>query len=117
LELAPVTLILTIENRQSLPNGVPVSVTLSNGRGLEIGRNENLDWTLPDPFRIVSGKHCEVRCRDGAYWLHDVSTNGTFLNDNPRRIQTPYRLRHGDRLLIGPYVIGVAIVEDESPLP
>ncbi|HXN88112.1 MAG TPA: type VI secretion system-associated FHA domain protein TagH [Methylocella sp.] len=117
MELAPVTLILTIENRQSLPNGVPVSVTLSNGRGLEIGRNENLDWTLPDPLRIVSGKHCEVRCRDGAYWLHDVSTNGTFLNDNPRRIQTPYRLRHGDRLLIGPYVIGVAIVEDENPLP
>ena len=55
--------------------------------------------------------------RDGAYWLHDVSTNGTFLNNNARRIQTPYRLRHGDRLTIGPFVIGVAIVEDENPLP
>jgi len=112
-----VTLILTIENRQSLPNGAPVSVTLADGRGFEIGRNDNLDWTLPDPSRVVSGKHCEVRGRDGAYWLHDVSTNGTFLNDNAHRIQTPYRLRDGDRLTIGPYVIGVAIVEDENPLP
>ena len=32
------TLILTIENRQSLPNGAPVSVTLADGRGFEIGR-------------------------------------------------------------------------------
>lgn len=111
------TLILTIENRQSLPNGAPVSVTLADGRGLEIGRNENLDWTLPDPSRAISGKHCEVRGRDGAYWLHDVSTNGTFLNDNVHRIQAPYRLRDGDRLTIGPYVIGVAIVEGENPLP
>ena len=111
------TLILTIENRQSLPNGAPVSVTLADGRGLEIGRNDNLDWTLPDPSRVVSGKHCEVRGRDGAYWLHDVSTNGTFLNDNAHRIQAPYRLRDGDRLTIGPYVIGVAIVEDENSLP
>jgi type VI secretion system protein ImpI len=112
-----VTLILTIENQQSLPNGAPVSVRLSGARGVEIGRNENLDWTLPDPSRVISGKHCEVRCRDGAYWLRDVSTNGTFLNNNARRIQAPYRLRHGDRLTIGPYVIGVAIVEDENPLP
>lgn len=111
------TLILTIENQQRLPYGIPVSVTLSDGRCLEIGRNDNLDWTLPDPFRIVSGKHCEVRCRDGAYWLHDVSTNGTFLNDNAHRIQASYRLRDGDRLTIGPYIIGVAIVEDENPLP
>ena len=111
------TLILTIENPRTLPDGTPVSVTLPDGRGLEIGRNDTLDWTLPDPSRVVSGKHCEVRGRDGAYWLHDVSTNGTFLNDNAHRIQAPYRLRHGDRLTIGPYVIGVAIVADANPLP
>jgi type VI secretion system protein ImpI len=87
--LAPVTLILTIENQQSLPNGAPVSVRLSGERGVEIGRNENLDWTLPDPSRVISGKHCEVRCRDGAYWLHDVSTNGTFLNSATKKSKRP----------------------------
>src|SRR5205807_4093497 len=57
LESALVTLILTIENQQNLPNGAPVSVRLSGARGVEIGRNENLDWTLPDPSRVISGKH------------------------------------------------------------
>ena len=43
-------------------------------RGIDIGRDQHLDWTLPDPTRIISGKHCEIRYHDGAYWLHDVST-------------------------------------------
>ena len=109
------TLILTIENQQSLPNalwlasGFRVSAaSKSAATTISIGRFQ----TPPASFlaSIASG-------RDGAYWLHDVSTNGTFLNNNARRIQTPYRLRHGDRLTIGPFVIGVAIVEDENPLP
>lgn len=108
------TLILTIENEQSLPNGAPVSVRLSDKRGLDIGRGANVDWSLPDPTRFISGKHCELRYRDEAYWLHDVSTNGTFLNDSARRIQAPYRLRHGDRLTIGPYVVAVEMEDDEN---
>ncbi|WP_036258822.1 type VI secretion system-associated FHA domain protein TagH [Methylocapsa aurea] len=109
------TLILTIENEQSLPNGAPVSVKLADKRGIDIGRNPNLDWTLPDPTRFISGKHCEVRYRDDAYWLNDLSTNGTFLNDSARRIQAPHRLRHGDRLAIGPYIIAVAMEADAEP--
>lgn len=112
------TLILTIENEQSLPNGAPVSVRLADKRGLDIGRAANLDWTLPDPTRFISGRHCEVRYRDDGYWLNDLSTNGTFVNDSPRRIQAPYKLRHGDRLAIGSYIIAVRIEADEAqPLP
>ncbi len=106
------TLILTIENETSLPNGAPVSVKITDKRNLDIGRGAHLDWTLPDPSRFISGKHCEVRYRDEAYWLYDVSTNGTFLNDNTRRIQTPHRLQDGDRLAIGSYIIAVTIEED-----
>jgi type VI secretion system protein ImpI len=107
-------LVLTIENAESLPNGAPVSVRLTDKRSLDIGRGAHLDWTLPDPSRFISGKHCEVRYRDEAYWLYDVSTNGTFLNDNVRRLQAPHRLNHGDRLAIGSYVIAVTI-EDDQP--
>ncbi|QBR70957.1 type VI secretion system-associated FHA domain protein TagH [Beijerinckiaceae bacterium] len=110
------TLILTIENERSLPNGAPIRVRLSDKRGLDIGRSSNVDWTLPDPTRFISGKHCEVRYRDEAYWLHDVSTNGTFLNDDPRRIQAPYRLCHGDRLTIGPYIVAVETDDGYDPL-
>jgi type VI secretion system protein ImpI len=108
------TLILTIENEQSLPNGAPVSVRLTEKRGIDIGRSATIDWSLPDPTRFISGRHCEVRYRDDGYWLNDLSTNGTFLNDSARRIHAPHKLRHGDRLAIGSYVIAVAIEEDEN---
>jgi type VI secretion system protein ImpI len=109
------TLTLTIENERSLPNGAPVSVRLTDGRGIDIGRSATTDWPLPDPTRFISGRHCEVRYRDGGFWLNDLSTNGTFLNDSQRRIQTPYKLRHGDRLTIGCYVLAVSIEAEEAP--
>jgi type VI secretion system protein ImpI len=106
-------LTLTIENQASLPDGGPLSVTLSGGRGLDIGRDQHLDWCLPDPTRAISGRHCEIRHSDGAYWLRDISTNGTFVNGGAYRVQSPYRLQHGDRLEIGHYIIAVAIDEAE----
>ena len=102
------TLRLSIENLDRLPDGGPLRVEVK-GRGLDIGRDAHLDWTLPDPSRYVSSKHCETRFRDAGYWLHDVSTNGTFVNGAQFRLDAPHLLRNGDRLSIGPYVIAVTI--------
>lgn len=107
-------LTLTIENETTLPDGGPLSVSVSGKRGLDIGRDQHLDWTLPDPSRFISGKHCEIRYRDGAYWLHDVSTNGTFLNGAEGRLKGPHRLRNGDRLGIGHYIIVVTVDGEEA---
>ena len=74
---------LQIENVDRLETGGQVSYTCSD-RGFDIGRHEHLDWSLPDPQRVVSGKHCEVRFEGGQFVLYDVSTNGTFLNGNPK---------------------------------
>ena len=98
---------LRIENETRLPDGGPVTYRLEGKRGADIGRHPHLDWTLPDPTRFISGKHCEVRYRDGGYWLYDVSTNGTYLNDSAGRMQSPHLLRDGDRLTIGQYIIVV----------
>jgi type VI secretion system protein ImpI len=105
---------LSIENVTSLPDGGPVSFEVTGKRGLDIGRDQYLDWVLPDPNRVVSGKHCEVRYQDGSYWLRDVSTNGTFVNQNPRRISEPHRLRHGDRVEVGHYIIRVELSGEEA---
>jgi type VI secretion system protein ImpI len=111
-------LTLTIENETSLPDGGPLSVSVAGKRGLDIGRDQHLDWTLPDPTRCISAKHCEVRYRDGGYWLYDVSTNGTFLNGSDGRLKAPHRLRNGDRLTIGQYIIAVTLEgEEEAPRP
>lgn len=108
------TLTLTIENLSTLPDGGPLSISVSGRRGIDIGRDQYLDWTLPDPDRTISGKHAEIRYRDGGYWLRDVSRNGTFLNRSPQRLQEAHRLRDGDRIEIGHYVI-LARVAGEVP--
>jgi len=110
-------LTLTIENESSLPDGGPLSVSITGKRGLDIGRDQHLDWTLPDPSRFISSKHCEVRYKDGGYWLYDVSTNGTFLHGSEGRLKGPHRLRNGERLVIGNYIVAVALDGEEAAAP
>jgi type VI secretion system protein ImpI len=105
---------LAIENIPNLPDGGPISYEITGKRGIDIGRDAHLDWVLPDPSRVVSGKHCEVRYKDGAYWLRDVSTNGTFVNQGELPVREPHRLRDGDRLDIGPYIIYVEVSGEEA---
>ena len=104
---------LKIENFDKLPNGGPLEYSVDR-RGFDFGRELHLDWSLPDKSRVVSGKHCEVRFHDNAYWLYDTSTNGTFLNDSSKRMQSPYLLANGDKLAVGDYVISVQVA---LPLP
>lgn len=116
-ETSLIALRLTIENETSLPDGGPLSYTLAGKRGIDIGRDKHLDWVLPDPSRYISGKHCEIRFRDGGYWLHDVSSNGTFVNGNASRPVEPRRLRNGDRLEIGRYIIQVEVSGEPAAEP
>ena len=99
---------LKIENFDKLPDGGPLEFSVDR-RGFDVGRESHLDWTLPDANRVVSGKHCEIRFHEDAYWLVDVSTNGTYVNDSDKRVQSPYRLQNGDRLGIGEYLIAVSV--------
>ncbi|NUS22161.1 MAG: type VI secretion system-associated FHA domain protein TagH [Mesorhizobium sp.] len=101
---------LQISNVDRLSAGTSASYA-ARDRSFEIGR-ENCDWTLSDPDKFISGRHCEVRYQAGSFWLYDVSRNGTFVNGSSQRMAGPHRLAQGDRLLIGRYVVTVSI-EDE----
>jgi type VI secretion system protein ImpI len=103
---------LRIDNVDRLPDGGPVSYR-SQGRSFEIGR-EGRDWRLPDPDKFISGRHCEIRYEGGAFWLYDVSRNGTYVNGASQRIASPYRLGDGDRLRIGRYLLSVEIADDRG---
>ncbi|PDQ17963.1 type VI secretion system-associated FHA domain protein TagH [Mesorhizobium sanjuanii] len=103
---------LQINNVDALPAGLPTGYA-ARDRGFEIGR-EACDWTLSDPDKFISGRHCEVRFDAGAFWLYDVSRNGTFVNGSSQRMAGPHRLGHGDRLLIGRYVIFVSIDDERA---
>jgi type VI secretion system protein ImpI len=105
---------LKIENETNLADGGPLGISVTGRRSIDIGRDTHLDWTLPDPTRFISSKHAEIRYKEGGYWLHDVSTNGIFLNGSDHRMQAPHRLRNGDRFVIGHYIIGVALDGDTA---
>ncbi len=111
---------LRIENFDRLPDGGPLEYSVDR-RGFDFGRDGHLDWTLPDKGRIVSGKHCEIRYRDDAYWLVDVSTNGTFVNGSTKRVNSPCQLNEGDRLQVGEYILMVSLnlppLQHEPPTP
>ncbi len=98
------TLTLRIENFDVLEHGGPLSITL-NQSGCEVGRGRGMGWVLPDPARHISSHHFSVVYQDGAYWLTDVSTNGTYLQGSPYRLQGPHRIAPGDRFTVGHYVI------------
>ena len=110
-----VALRLTLDNVANLPDGGPTSLEVQGQRSVDIGRNTYLDWTLPDPARVVSGRHCEIHYRDGGYWLTDISTNGTYLNGSDTRLTEPTRLKSGDRISIGDYLINVAVEDGSGP--
>jgi type VI secretion system FHA domain protein len=79
--------------------------------GGSIGRQPGNDWVLPDPERFVSGSHAAVVCRNGNWYLRDLSTNGTFHNGSPQPIGNGREqpLVEGDRLQLGEYEIVVSI--------
>jgi type VI secretion system protein ImpI len=103
---------LQISNVDRLPAGIATSYA-ARDRGFEIGR-ENCDWTLSDPDKVISGRHCEIRYQAGSFWLYDVSRNGTFVNGSNQRMNAPHRMTQGDRLLIGRYVVAVSIDEEHA---
>ncbi|MGL4310383.1 MAG: type VI secretion system-associated FHA domain protein TagH [Paracoccaceae bacterium] len=102
------TLTLRIENYQSLEGGSPIEVS-STGRSLRIGRANGMDWVLPDPTRFISSHHFDMDFHEGAWWLTDKSTNGTFLVGQPYRLDGPYRVNSGDRFQVGQYFVIVRI--------
>jgi adenylate cyclase len=77
---------------------------------LAIGRTPASQVVLPD--ERVSRRHAIVHAQgNGEFWIVDHgSRNGTFVND--RRVIQPVRLRDGDRIRIGPFVLGFHQLSD-----
>ncbi|HEY4215352.1 MAG TPA: type VI secretion system-associated FHA domain protein TagH [Steroidobacteraceae bacterium] len=110
-------LALSIISSQGAALG-PTAYKVFDARGGSIGRIDGNDWVLPDPERFVSSKHAQVVWNGGAFYLQDVSANGTFINAPDRAVprEQPMQLRDGDRLFIGDYEIIVQLIEDAQPV-
>src|SRR5690348_6885879 len=84
------------------------------GGEFSIGRGQDNEWVIADPERHLSKKHCRLVYSGGDWELHDLSTNGTFLNQgsDPIGRGAVKKLRHGDRIKFGLYEIEVTIDEE-----
>ncbi|MDS4013848.1 MAG: type VI secretion system-associated FHA domain protein TagH [Candidatus Accumulibacter sp.] len=111
--IAPTTseprLCLTIRSPAELAEGQSVAARLGATGSLCIGRDERADWLLTDRSGGISREHCLICFSAGAFVLDDKSANGTFVNGSSARLRGTYRLRNGDQLCIGPYLIDVEI--------
>lgn len=95
-------LTLTVTNIREMPDGGPLSY-VSQGRSFEIGRDAFRDWVLPHPE--ISGRHIEIHFDGEAYYLNDVSSNGTFVNGSRQRVKSPCKIFPGDRIAVASFVI------------
>jgi len=102
------TLTLRIDNFDTLEDGGPTFLFV-DPRDASVGRKRGMDWVLPDSMKHVSGHHFDITYARGAYFLIDVSTNGTLIEGSPHRLDGPCLLKGGERLLVGKYVISVQV--------
>lgn len=100
------SLTLRIDNHDSLPDGGPTSVVVTQA-GVQVGRSTAMDWTLPDPDRHISSHHFDVKFENGGYYLIDTSTNGLFMDGSRHRLAGPHALQNGQRFQVGHYYISV----------
>jgi len=101
---------LTITSYHKLTPGQRAEVEIDQGE-LKIGRNQDNDWVLPDPERLVSGQHCVIQFRSGTYYLTDTSTNGVQLVNAGIRLHrgNSEPLHDGELIRLGEYDILVHI--------
>lgn len=99
-------LCLTITSYHKITPGQCSEKSMDQGV-MAIGRNSDNDWVLPDPERLVSGKHCVIQYKDGRYYLTDNSTNGVELVKAGIRLRkgNSEPLQDGEVIRIGDYEI------------
>jgi FHA domain-containing protein/type VI secretion system protein len=85
--------------------------------GGTIGRAAGNDLELPDPGKYISRNHSKIDFADGKYTLMDLGANPSWINDRPVGAGKSAVLEDGDRLLIGDYVLEVAVGEGASQAP
>jgi len=100
-EAVPAGIVATFQDSPvliALLQGHPQIFLLSTGKTLTIGRDKENTIVLPN--MSASRKHAEVFSSGNGFYIRDLgSSNGVRINSI--RIDNPYRLAHGDRILIG----------------
>lgn len=101
------------------PDNVALERREVSGGEFSVGRGPDNQWVVADPDRHLSKRHCRFVYSIGEWELHDLSTNGTFVNEanDPVGKGATQKLRHGDRVKFGAYELEIVIDEIEEAAP
>lgn len=101
-------LILRIQRYRDSPPAAPQMATFTAAGGT-LGRAPGNALALEDPSKYISRTHARIDCRDGAYFITDVGSNPTLINDRPLGNGKEAQLKDGDQLVVGDYVLAAQI--------
>ncbi len=87
-----------------------------DGSGGSIGRSPDNTLMLDDPGKYISRVHAQIAFRDGAFYLEDVGSNPSVVNDRPLGKGRQIVIAHGDRIVIGDYQLQ-AVLEAAAVAP
>ncbi|ARB29273.1 type VI secretion system-associated FHA domain protein TagH [Pseudomonas tolaasii] len=84
-----------------------------DGVGGVIGRGAGCDWTIPDSSRLLSSHHGLIACREGRYFLTDISTNGIDVVGSSERLQKGLArlISNGDEYRLGSLRVSARLTE------
>jgi type VI secretion system FHA domain protein len=85
--------------------------------GGALGRGPDNLLVLDDPGKYISRTHARVSCRDGVYFLEDVGSNPSVVNDRPLGKGREIMLADGDRVVIGDYQLEARVVVEAPAAP
>lgn len=102
------TITLRIQTYQNVPLPQPVLRQLDQLGGA-IGRAVGNELVLEDPSKYISRVHAKLDFHDGGYYLTDVGSNPSVVNDRPLGGGKPMLLADGDKLVIGEYQLLVNV--------
>lgn len=95
---------------------VPLEAARFDGAGGSIGRSPDNALVLDDPGKYISRVHAQVAFRDDAFYLEDVGSNPSIVNDRPLGKGRQIVIAHGDRIVIGDYQLQ-AVLEAAAVVP
>lgn len=110
---------LSVISYHRYTSGLDVALPLINiteSNPYYIGRSELCQWCLPDPERVISGRHALIEKRSGKTIIKDISINGVFINRNvePLGNEGCHVLSVGDLITFGDYEIEVQLYSNET---
>jgi len=100
---------LLVKSYREQPPEMPLSCLIDSSGTL--GRGPDNDLVLTDPGKYISRAHSRVERREGAYYLIDIGSNPSVVNERLLGNGRETALQEGDQLVIGDYCIGVSVLE------